>query len=76
MALRVGLEPTTNRLTAGGSTIELPQINVFFEKSNALYFKKFRYSIKSSSKVPLMYSGGEIYVSQIALCNAKISLIL
>ena len=41
MALRVGLEPTTYRLTAGCSTIELPKIiclfiNSFFQKIDLL----------------------------------------
>ena len=33
LALRVGLEPTTYRLTAGCSTIELPKIIFLFKKS-------------------------------------------
>ena len=41
LALRVGLEPTTYRLTAGCSTIELPKIiclfiNSFFQKIDLL----------------------------------------
>ena len=65
MALRVGLEPTTYRLTAGCSTIELPKIICLFINS---FISEDKSSARQFPTLPGRYQPSTIGVKRLNFC--------
>ena len=68
MALRVGLEPTTYRLTAGCSTIELPKIIRFIGYTILFNSEEDKSSVRQFPTLPGRYQPSTIGVRRLNFC--------